>query len=125
MIPNCEKCGNVMKHRRENVFDLGYFVCSNNHKRLSITVEELNSLVKETLLEHIHSISTKHLRSIISKRHSKTFSDCLNCLLIKLKFMKHMYMWNYSFHHMEKRIRSHDKTKRCRVFTIFRSKTGR
>ena len=57
-----------MKHRRENVFDLGYFVCSNNHKRLSITVEELNSLVKKTLLEHIQSISAKHLKSIISKR---------------------------------------------------------
>ncbi len=68
VLPNCEKCGNVMKHRKENVFDLGYFVCSNNHKRLSITVEELNSLVKETLLEHIQSISTQHLRSIICKR---------------------------------------------------------
>lgn len=68
VIPYCEKCGNVMKHRRENVFDIGYFVCSDNHKRLSITVEELNSLVKQTLLEHIQSISAKHLRSIISKR---------------------------------------------------------
>ncbi|MCM0626618.1 recombinase family protein [Lysinibacillus sp. OL1_EC] len=68
VLPNCEKCGNVMKHRRENVFDIGNFVCSNNHKRLSITVEELNSLVKQTLLEHIQSISAKHLKSIISKR---------------------------------------------------------
>lgn len=68
VLPYCEKCGNVMKHRRENVFDIGFFVCSNNHKRLSITVEELNSLVKQTLLEHIQSISAKHLRSIISKR---------------------------------------------------------
>ncbi|MEK4228596.1 recombinase family protein [Solibacillus sp. FSL H8-0538] len=68
VTPNCEKCGNVMKHRRENVFDIGYFVCSDNHKRLSITVEELNCLVKETLLEHIQSISAKHLRSIIYKR---------------------------------------------------------
>lgn len=68
VLPNCEKCGNVMKHRRENVFDIGNFVCSNNHKRLSITVEELNSLVKKTLLEHIQSISPKHLKSIISKR---------------------------------------------------------
>ncbi|MEG0498048.1 MAG: recombinase family protein [Carnobacterium sp.] len=68
VLPYCEKCGNVMKHRRENVFDIGYFVCSNNHKRLSITVEELNSLVKETLLEHIQSISAKHLKNIISTR---------------------------------------------------------
>ncbi|MGY4797518.1 recombinase family protein [Lysinibacillus fusiformis] len=68
VLPNCEKCGNVMKHRRENVFDIGNFVCSNNHKRLSITVEELNSLVKQTLLEHIQSISAKHLKRIISKR---------------------------------------------------------
>ena len=68
VTPYCEQCGNVMKHRKENVFDIGYFVCSNNHKRLSITVEELNSLVKETLLEHIQSISTRHLKNIIYKR---------------------------------------------------------
>lgn len=68
VLPYCENCGNVMKHRRENIFDIGYFVCSNNHKRLSITVEELNSLVKESLLEHIQSISAKHLKNIISKR---------------------------------------------------------
>jgi hypothetical protein len=43
-------------------------VCRQGHKRLSITVDELNSLVTQILLEHIQSISSKQLKSIVSKR---------------------------------------------------------
>lgn len=31
-IPFCGECGKAMKHRKENTFDMGYFVCSANHK---------------------------------------------------------------------------------------------
>lgn len=68
VVPYCEKCGCEMKHRKENALDIGYFMCRQGHKRLSITVDELNSLVTQLLLEHIQSISSTQLKNIVSKR---------------------------------------------------------
>lgn len=65
--PLCGKCGKVMKHRQQNALDEGYFVCSANHKRQMITVEELNTSVRQAVLEHLQSISTQLAHKIMSK----------------------------------------------------------
>lgn len=65
--PLCGKCGKEMKHRQQNALDEGYFVCSANHKRQMITVEELNTSVKQVVLEHLQSISTQIAHKIMSK----------------------------------------------------------
>lgn len=70
--PLCGKCGNKMKHRKQNVLDEGYFVCSTNHKRLMITVVELNDSVKQAVLEHIQSMSAQLANKIISKHIATT-----------------------------------------------------
>lgn len=57
VTPKCGECGNTMKHRKENQLDVGYFVCSSNHKRLAISVEEINDLVTQTVLNHVKSIT--------------------------------------------------------------------
>ncbi|MCF2647413.1 recombinase family protein [Niallia circulans] len=66
-IPLCGICGNGMKHRRKNALDEGYFVCSANHKRMLITVEELNEFIKQAVLDYVQSISAKLANKIISK----------------------------------------------------------
>lgn len=70
--PLCGKCGNKMKHRKQNVLDEGYFVCSANHKRLMITVVELNDSVKHAVLEHVHSMSAQLASKIMSKHIANT-----------------------------------------------------
>ncbi|QVY61945.1 recombinase family protein [Cytobacillus gottheilii] len=65
--PLCGKCGNIMKHRKQNVLDEGYFVCSSNHKRLMITVLELNDSIKHAVLEHVKSMSAQLANKIMSK----------------------------------------------------------
>ncbi|GHH99711.1 recombinase family protein [Neobacillus kokaensis] len=70
--PLCGKCGKEMKHRQQNALDEGYFVCSANHKRQMITVEELNTSVKQAVLEHLQSISTQLAHKIISKHIAST-----------------------------------------------------
>jgi site-specific DNA recombinase len=71
-IPLCGKCGNKMKHRKQNVLDEGYFVCSASHKRLMITVVELNDSVKHAVLEHVKSISAQLANKIMSKHITNT-----------------------------------------------------
>lgn len=56
-----------MKHLQQNALDEGYFVCSANHKRQMITVEELNTSVKQAVFEHLQTISTQLAHKIISK----------------------------------------------------------
>jgi hypothetical protein len=56
-----------MKHRRQNALDEGYFVCSASHKRMMITVEELNEFVKQAVLDYVQSISAQLANKIISK----------------------------------------------------------
>jgi site-specific DNA recombinase len=68
--PLCGKCGKEMKHRQQNALDEGYFVCSANHKRLMITVEELNTSVKQAVLDHLQSISTQLAHKIMFKHIS-------------------------------------------------------
>lgn len=70
--PLCGKCGNKMKHRKQNVLDEGYFVCSANHKRLMITVVELNDSVRQAVLEHVQSMSAKLANKIMSKHIANT-----------------------------------------------------
>lgn len=65
--PLCGKCGNKMKYRKQNAIDEGYFVCSANHKRLMITVEELNDSVKQAVMEHVQSISAKLANKVMTK----------------------------------------------------------
>lgn len=65
--PFCGKCGKKMKHRKQNILDEGYFVCSANHKRLMITVVELNDSVRHAVLDHVHSMSAQLANKIISK----------------------------------------------------------
>ncbi len=67
ITPLCGKCGNEMKHRKQNALDEGYFVCSNRHKRLMITSVELNASVKQTILVHVQSISAQSANKIMSK----------------------------------------------------------
>ncbi|MFC0476362.1 recombinase family protein [Robertmurraya beringensis] len=66
-MPLCGKCGKEMKHRQQNALDEGYFVCSVNHKRLMITVEELNTPVKQAVLDHLQCISAQLAHKIMSK----------------------------------------------------------
>lgn len=66
--PLCGECKNVMKHRKENPLDAGYFVCSDNHRRVAISIEEFNDLVIQTILNHVKSISIDQAEKIISKR---------------------------------------------------------
>lgn len=54
-----------MKHRKKHQLDVGYFVCSSNHKRLSISVEEINDLVTETVLNHVQSITVNLAKRMI------------------------------------------------------------
>jgi hypothetical protein len=68
IIPLCGACGHAMKHRKENPIDPGYFVCSANHKRLAISVEEFNNLVNQTVLDHVQSISINQAEKVITKR---------------------------------------------------------
>lgn len=65
VTPKCGECGNTMKHRKENQLDVGYFVCSSNHKRLSISVEEINDLVTQTVLNHVQSITVNLAKRMI------------------------------------------------------------
>lgn len=66
--PLCGECLELMKHRKENQLDLGYFVCSAKHKRISISVEELHESVTETVLKHIQSISVPVAQKVISSK---------------------------------------------------------
>lgn len=68
VTPKCGKCGNTMKKRKENQLDLGYFVCSSNHKRISISVEEINDLVTQTVLQYVQSISVKLAKKMIPNK---------------------------------------------------------
>lgn len=70
--PLCGKCGNKMKHRKQNVLDEGYFVCSANHKRQMITVVELNDSVRQAVLEHVQSMSAQLANKIMSKHIANT-----------------------------------------------------
>lgn len=74
LTPICGECYNLMKHRKgnQNQLDLGYFVCSDKHKRNSITIEELNELVVQTVLNHIQSISVPVAKRVISKNIDTT-----------------------------------------------------
>lgn len=72
MTPLCGKCGNEMKHRKKNALDEGYFVCSAKHKRLMITVVELNDSVKQVVLYYVQSMSSQLANKIISKHISNT-----------------------------------------------------
>jgi site-specific DNA recombinase len=72
IIPICSICRNEMKHRKENDFDKGYFVCSASHKRVMVTVDELNHLVNQTVMEHVQSISVQSANKVISKRIAST-----------------------------------------------------
>ncbi|AMQ04986.1 recombinase family protein [Sporosarcina psychrophila] len=67
VTPKCGECGNTMRHRKENQLDVGYFVCSSNHKRLAISVEEINDLVTQTVLNHVQSISVDLAKRMIPK----------------------------------------------------------
>ncbi|WP_158674413.1 recombinase family protein [Lysinibacillus antri] len=66
--PMCGECGGTMKYRKKNQLDLGYFVCSSNHKRISIPVEEIDKLVIQTVLDYVQSISVNLAKKIISKQ---------------------------------------------------------
>lgn len=57
-----------MKHRKQNTLDQGYFVCSANHRRLMITVEELNVSVKQAVIDYVHSLSAQLANKIMSKQ---------------------------------------------------------
>ncbi|MED3550924.1 recombinase family protein [Cytobacillus praedii] len=70
--PSCGKCGNKMKHRKQNVLDEGYFVCSANHKRLMITVVELTDSVRHAVLQHVQSMSAQLANKIMSKHIANT-----------------------------------------------------
>lgn len=43
-------------------------MCNANHKRMTITVDEFNDLIKQTMLDHVQSISIQLAKKIISKR---------------------------------------------------------
>lgn len=67
ITPLCGKCGNAMKHRKQNALDEGYFVCIVNHKRHMITVAELNDTIKQVVLDYVQSISAQLANKIMSK----------------------------------------------------------
>lgn len=68
ITPSCGECKSPMKHRKENQLDTGYFVCSANHRRVAISVEVFNNLVKQTVLDHVQSISIDNTEKVISNR---------------------------------------------------------
>lgn len=70
ITPLCDVCANEMKYRRENILDAGYFVCSSTHKRLMIAVEELDYSVKQTVIDHVQSISAQLTQKIVGKHIS-------------------------------------------------------
>lgn len=65
--PSCGKCGKKMKHRQQNALDEGYFVCSANHKRIMITINELNAAVNNVVLDHTEFISAQFANKVMSK----------------------------------------------------------
>lgn len=67
-VPLCGECNSKMKHLTKNPLDVGYFVCSDNHKRLAIPVEELNALVTETVQAYFQSISNNAAKRLITKQ---------------------------------------------------------
>lgn len=70
LTPLCGECGNTMKLRKENALDLGYFVCSSKHKRIHITVKEINNLVTQTVLNYVQSLSVPLVKKVIRKQVS-------------------------------------------------------
>jgi site-specific DNA recombinase len=70
IAPLCGKCGNVMKHRTKNALDAGYFVCSDSHKKVMITVEELNNSLEQSVLDYVQSIAEQLAHRIMSKNIS-------------------------------------------------------
>jgi len=68
LTPVCGECDGSMKHRKANPLDQGYFVCRDNHKRVAISVRELNDLINQTVLDYVQTISIKHAEKIILKR---------------------------------------------------------
>ncbi|WP_445493108.1 recombinase family protein [Niallia sp. 03133] len=67
----CGKCGKEMKHRQQNALDEGYFVCSANHKRIMITINELNAAVNNVVLDHTEFISAQFANKVMSKYIAK------------------------------------------------------
>ncbi|GGB62265.1 putative DNA recombinase [Lentibacillus populi] len=63
-IPLCGICGNPMKHRKENVFDSGYYVCRASHKRIAINSEVLGDLVDKAVLDHVKEITIKKFKRL-------------------------------------------------------------
>lgn len=68
--PLCGECGNTMKHRKDNALDRGYFVCSAKHKRIHITVEEINHLVTQTVLNYVQTLLVPLVEKVIPKQVS-------------------------------------------------------
>ncbi|QCR33723.1 recombinase family protein [Lysinibacillus sp. SGAir0095] len=80
VYPECGECGNMMKHRKENQLDLGYFVCSSNHQRLSISVEEINDSVTQAVLDHVQSLSITLAKKMVPKQITVAHKKLQNAL---------------------------------------------
>ncbi|WP_179298664.1 recombinase family protein [Evansella halocellulosilytica] len=65
IIPFCGSCGKQMKHKKQELFDIGYYVCSSNHRRVSINVEEVNQIVKQTVEENAKTITPTVAKRLI------------------------------------------------------------
>lgn len=79
-MPLCGECGNSMKHRKEDALKQGYFVCSANHKRIHIAVEEINNLVTKTVLNYVQSLSIPLVKNVIPKQVSAAQKKLQNAL---------------------------------------------
>ncbi|RXT08929.1 recombinase family protein [Ammoniphilus sp. CFH 90114] len=60
----CAVCNQQMKIKGKSLTSAGYFLCKNNHSRVTIHVEELDKLLKEAMVNHFNSMATGKLKKI-------------------------------------------------------------
>lgn len=70
ITPTCGESGSLMKHRKANPLNEGYFVCRENHRRIAISVDETNELITKTVIDHVKSNSINQAEKVILKRIS-------------------------------------------------------
>ncbi|MEH7383317.1 recombinase family protein [Bacillus sp. JJ1533] len=66
IAPVCTKCKTEMKFRAGKIGESGYYVCSNKHYQIKISVKELNSDIEEHFKEIMPRLDLKMLKIEIS-----------------------------------------------------------
>lgn len=75
LLPKCAICNSTMKIIGRNLIDPGSFVCSNNHTRVAISVDELEEEARNVIDSFIASISVKSIEVLTKKSLNKLLSQ--------------------------------------------------